>query len=307
MAWLLEEDNPGVRLRTLRALCGYSETSKEVQKARKRVVDSLEAARDLKWTSLKFCQKLIYNLTALAESGLTYRDINLDQAADHALSSVFDCCCGDFMAMRALIMLGYKNDSQIKQRLAQMKEAQLPDGGWLCFHRIKKMKRIPKSCMRAAMHGLLFISELQKKGISYEGADQLAGYFLKRRLFFRTDDPKQLVLSRRPGRRMTDIFFPSELFYVGLPLLLESLSALGAGQAKALDYAWSLLDEKRDDSGRMILEGTMPLNRAYLPKEKVGKPSKWATFYAYAAWKNGAVDRRNKLRLALKTGIASFR
>ncbi len=286
--WLSEENNPGVRLRTLCELCGYSENHKDVKNARKLVLNSLEAARDLSWLALKG-QKVVYNLTALAESGLSYKDINLHLVVNKSLAGKFDCCCGDFMALRALIMLGYENDLRIKQRLQIMKEAQLPDGGWLCLHRVismkNKMNKIPsKSCIRAAMHGLLFVSELRKRGIFYEGADQLINYFLNRRLFFRTDNPKQLVLSLRPGRRMTDVFFPSEVFYIGLPLLLESLATLGAGKAKELDFAWRLLDEKKDTSGRIILEGTLPLNKAYLPRERVGKPSKWATFYAYSAW-----------------------
>ncbi|MGE5530204.1 MAG: hypothetical protein ACM3X6_13840 [Patescibacteria group bacterium] len=86
--------------------------------------------------------------------------------------------------------------------------------------------------------------------------------------------------------RMTDVFYPVEVMRVGLPLLLEALAALGAGWATALCEAWSLLDGKRDKEGRIILEGTPA--KSYLPKERVGKPSKWATLYAYMVWRNRA-------------------
>jgi hypothetical protein len=85
---------------------------------------------------------------------------------------------------------------------------------------------------------------------------------------------------------MTDVFFPIEYFRVGLPVLLDALAVLGAGQAPELDEAWQLLDGKRDQQGRILLEGTLPSNRAYLPKERVGKPSKWGTLYACLAWQN---------------------
>jgi len=79
---------------------------------------------------------------------------------------------------------------------------------------------------------------------------------------------------------MDEALFPIEYFRVGLPLLLEALSALGRGRSMRLKGAWNILDEKKDSQGRIILEGTLPSNRSYLPKERVGKPSKWATLYS---------------------------
>lgn len=85
---------------------------------------------------------------------------------------------------------------------------------------------------------------------------------------------------------MTDVFFPIEYFRVGLPVLLDALAVLGAGHASELDEAWQLLESKRDQQDRISLEGTLPSNRVYLPKERVGKPSKWGTLYACLAWEN---------------------
>jgi hypothetical protein len=85
---------------------------------------------------------------------------------------------------------------------------------------------------------------------------------------------------------MTDVFFPVEYFRVGLPLLLDALAVLGVGQAPEFHEAWKLLDEKKDQQGRILLEGTLPLNKSYLAKERVGKPSRWGTLYACLAWKN---------------------
>jgi len=99
------------------------------------------------------------------------------------------------------------------------------------------------------------------------------------------DQPDQLVLNQ-PGRRMTEVFFPQEYFHVGLPVLLEALTALGAGEAVELENAWSILERKKDKQGRIPLEGSLPGNKAYLPRERIGKPSKWGTLYAYLAWWN---------------------
>lgn len=279
--WLLEENNPSVRLRTLIGLCDLSEDSKEVKAARRVVASTLQAASDLSWISLKG-QKVTYNLTALAESGLSCKDVDIEPCVDSLLSPpYFDANCGELMALRAVVMLGYGKDARLKKRLSQLAEAQLPDGGWLCLHRVRKMKKIPKSCMRAAMHGLLLAGELKKRGLYFSGSEHLIHYFLKRHLFYRTDNPTQVVV-----KRMNEVFFPIEYFRVGLPLLLDALAALGAGKAKELQEAWSLLEKKKDHHGRILLEGTLPANKSYLPKERVGRPSKWGTLYACLAWKN---------------------
>jgi hypothetical protein len=283
--WLLEEDNPGVRVRTMTDLCGFSKDHEKVRAACQVVTQTLPAAYDLSWVNLKG-QVLTYNLAALAESGLSYKDVPVETAADKVLSHPFDAGCGDLMALRALVMLGYGSDPRVEERFAQLRDVQLPDGGWLCLHRVKKMKKVPKSCIRAAMHGLLLAGELKKQGCSFDGSESLIDYFLKRRLFYRMDHPTQHVLPDHPGRRMTDVFFPIEYFRVGLPLLLYALAILGVGQAPELHEAWKLLDEKKDEQDRIPLEGTLPSNKSYLPRERVGKPSKWGTLYAYLAWEN---------------------
>lgn len=50
-----------------------------------------------------------------------------------------------------------------------------------------------------------------------------------------------------------------------------------------MEEAWDLLKNKRNSDGQVVLGGT--LNKSYLPKERVGKPSKWATFYTLLAEK----------------------
>lgn len=132
------------------------------------------------------------------------------------------------------------------------------------------------------MHGLLLAGDLAKRGLPCPWSGALVDYFTRRRLFYRSDAPDQLVLPYRPGWRMTDILMPAEVQRVGLPQLLEALAALGAGKAAELDDAWSLLAAKTDSHGRVVLEGTQA--KPYLPKERVGQPSKWATLYAALAW-----------------------
>jgi hypothetical protein len=280
--WLLEENNPGVHLRVMVELCGNGVSKKDVKAARNSVIKTLPAARDFSWVKGKG-KWLTLNLTALAESGLSRKDIKVDPVVGKLLNLPFDAGCGDMMLLRALVMLGYGNDPRVKKMLKQVEETQLKDGGWFCLHRLNKMNKLPKSCIKAAMHGLLLGAELKKQGISFKWGESLAHYFIKRKVFYRTDEPGRLVLNKHPGWRMVDVFFPAETQRVGLPLLLYGLAVLGVGKNKALNEAWDLLESKKDKQGRIMLEGT--LVKSYLPKELVGKPSKWATLYACLAWK----------------------
>ena len=136
--WLLEDDNPGVRVRVLTGLCGHPQDHPEVVSARRLVVQTLPAGRDLSWIEMKG-QTLTYHLTALAESGLTCEDIPLETAVDNVLSQPFDANCGELMALRAQVTLGYGHDPRLGERLAKLREVQLPDGGWLCLHRVHKI------------------------------------------------------------------------------------------------------------------------------------------------------------------------
>lgn len=286
--WLLEKDNPGVRVRALTGLAGFAVDDPKVIEARQHVKQTLSSAQKLSWIEQQG-QIVVYSLTALAECGLTHEDVPVELVVDRILSQPFDANCADLMVLRAMVMLGYGKDRRVTDRLNLVDETRLPDGGWLCLHRVNKMERVPKSCIKVAMHGLLLAAELKKQGIDMAGNDQLVHYFAKRRLFFRMDKPDQLVLNQ-PGRRMTDVFFPQEYFHVGLPVLLEALATLGAGKAEEFEDAWNLLEDKKDPVGKIPLEGTLPGNRAYLPKERVGKLSKWGTLYAYLAWKNRSTE-----------------
>jgi len=99
---------------------------------------------------------------------------------------------------------------------------------------------------------------------------------------YRTDNPTRLVLHSRIGGRMVDAFFPSELSRVGLPSILYAFATLGVGQESVLKEAWKLLEAKQDILGRIKQEGTLP--KPYLPRERVGKPGKWVTLYAWLAY-----------------------
>jgi hypothetical protein len=240
---------------------------------------------------------LTYNLLAFAECGLTKEDINVSavfkqwpqKPTANGLPGIqyngrFDSACGEALLLRALLALGYKDNSKVQAGLDAFSQCILPDGGFLCLHWRPRFKYTPKSCIKDNMQVLLMLAEGRKQGLEFSYTGRLLKYFLKRRVFYRASQPDRLVLDyERPGQRMTDNFFPAQPMRVGLPQLLYALSILGAGERKELKEAWQLSSSKKDKDGKSVLEGT--LTKSYLPGERIGKPSKWVTLYTLLAEK----------------------
>ena len=275
--WLLGDDNPAVKYRTQTEIFGQLADKKEA-------VAWLNAFLPADWKERKGLWS-VYYLNSFAECGLTFEDTGLDMktAVGFDEDSPFDEGCGDYMRLRALVRLGLGDEPKVASIIKKLSERQLPDGGFLCLHRLDKMKRTPKSCVKVNMFALLFCAECKKKGIHTNIAGLLLDYFWSHRLFYRTDNPEALILNARDGWRTIDAFYPFEVMRVGLQNIVEAFCALGYGNDSRLNEAWELLKSKETPDGKVLLNGT--LTKSYLPKERVGKPSKWVTFYTLLAEK----------------------
>jgi len=275
--WLLEDGNPAVKYRTMTEILG--EPAKKDP-----VIAWLNKSLPDDWTERNGLWS-VYYLTAFAECGLSFEDVPLDKekAIHFGKEYRFEHGCGDYMRLRALVCLGLGNEPEVADIISKLSDKQLPDGGFLCLHRVDKLRYVPKSCVKANMFALLFCAECKKKGISVDIEKQLLDYFWKHNLFYRTDDPNTLILNAREGWRTIDAFYPFEVMRVGLQNIVESFCALQYGNDDRLTEAWNILNTKKFPDGKTILNGT--LSKSYLPKERVGKPSKWVTFYTLLAEK----------------------
>ena len=275
--WLLEEDNHAVAYRTKTELLEQPASKTDVAEWIYRFIPD-------DWYKTKGLWYRYY-VTALAECGLTLEDIKREhiEKAFWELENTFDCNCGDFMLLRSLIKLGYTNEPVILKTINELKNNILPDNGFLCLHRLRKLKYTPKSCYKANLHALLFLAEIHKIGLECDMEKSLVEYFFNHNLFYKSTDKNTLVLNCREGKRTIDTFYPFEVMRVGIQNIIEALCALGYGNDERLSEAWNFMDNSKDKDGKMILRGT--LSKSYLPKERVGKPSKWITFYSLLAEK----------------------
>ena len=275
--WLLGGDNQAVRYRTQTELLG--------QPGDKSAVAAwLNSFLPAGWENSKGLW-FVYYLNSFAECGLTFADTGIDKEAaiGYGGKVQFDGGCGDYMRLRALVRLGLGGEPAVAEIIKNLPTHQVPDGGFLCLHRLRALKHTPKSCVKANMHALMFCAECAKKGIRADITGPLLDYFWNHRLFYRTDNPEKLILDAREGWRAVDAFYPFEVMRVGLQNIVEAFCALGFGNDSRLAEAWELLDRKKAPDGKCRLEGT--LTKSYLPRERVNAPGKWVTFYAMLAEK----------------------
>ena len=179
--WLLEDANPAIKYRCLKELLGEETSSQDV-------VTYVNSFLPKGWEETKGLW-FTYYLNAIAECGLTSEDISIPKEKALLLieNETFDFGCGDFMLLRAMIMLGYHNDSRIIEQLNCLNSKQLPDGGFLCLYRLEKLNYTPKSCVKSNNLALLLCSECKKRGITLNIVDNLLDYYWGHNLFYKKE------------------------------------------------------------------------------------------------------------------------
>ncbi len=298
--WLLEEDQPSIRYRTLTELLDVPAQDQRVRDARQVLATSAPAeaiwARmhpDGYWLQKNNAGKLVgdgveygayatthYCLSALAELGLDRREPRIARAAERYLN--LQSPDGDFWRhmsclyaynIRTFMMLGYGADPRIKKSVALMAATERHDGGYLCDAHEGKRKRVC-SCARGSAKALMAYTLLPKLWRTPRCL-ALVDYFLRRGGIYRTTSPNEPVT-----RESTLTVFPFT-WGCGLIDVLLALSTMGWGRRRELDRAWAVLDEKKDEQGRYRLDWTA--KQALLKAGPRGAPNKWVTFYALLA------------------------
>jgi hypothetical protein len=285
--WLLEESNPAVSYRTKTEILN-------VTADKTPVINWINTKLPENWQDINGLWH-IYWITALAECGLKRDDILIDvNNLFKQFGSKLEFSCGDFMYVRALTMLGFSDIITKTGFYSRLAETQLPDGGYLCLHRVDKLKYTPKSCVKANNLCIMMLAECRKNGIKIPGSveSRLVEYYWKHKIYYRTSDLNELILNGKSGWRTIDTFYPFEVMRVGIHNIIEAFCSLGYGNDNHLNESWKILNSKRDEEGKYILDQT--LTKSYLPKERVGKASKWVTFYSLLAEKEKDAIRAMK-------------
>jgi len=310
--WLLDADNPSVRYRALVELLDRPVDDAIAQEAKALIPESAPVRKIFArmhpegyWLHRGIGDGVAYAhpasthfvLAYLAELGMDRCDERVAMAVERYLSlrapdrpnpSRWEIppdyrnhqSCLYAYNLRTLVLLGYRDDPRIQERVEVLLNDARRDGGYLCDR--PSFGARTKSCIRGSIKALTAFAALPELWDTSRCQD-LVDYFIRRRLYFRMSRPQEIIRGE-----LTRTSFP---FVISGSLLepLYALSVMGYGQHPALQEAWACLDTKRDGQGRYILDW-YPTAIPFNPGPK-GQPSKWVTLYAYLALRHAATRR----------------
>ena len=283
LEWLLEEETPEVRLRTLKEYMKLPDDDEKVIECKSLLLQSKTYERALKKLRKDRPWDKFDAIMALAEWGLTREDIGKD-IDDEVFALIrntgFKMLCGEPYLLRNLVKLGYDREDTVKNEIDSVLSGIKEDGGFGCISTNKKIndpRKPHKSCARLTVEYLLLVAELHLRGYRTECESKLVQYFTKRNIFYRTDDLKTPMVDV-----MLTTFYPSDPIKVGVQNILYALRVLGCRpDSEAMQAGYKVLDQYRTESGRYILTGckSIPAFKA----GNVGEENKWVTLYACMA------------------------
>ena len=283
LEWLLEDDTPEVKLRTLKEYLRLPEDDEKVAECRAQLLQSKVYERGLKKLGTDKPWAKFDAIMAFAEWGLTRDDIAVDideEVFGLIRSTGFKMLCGEPLLLKNLVKLGYYQEDIVRNEIDSILGLIKEDGGFGCISTNKKIndpKKPHKSCARLTVEYLLLVAELHLLGYRMECESALVRYFTKRNIFYRTDDMVTPMVDLMLGT-----FYPPDPIKIGAHNIVYALRVLGCGpDSEAMREGYAVLDRHRLENGRYILTASksVPAFRA----GKVGEENKWVTLYAYMA------------------------
>ena len=283
LEWLLEGNNPEVRLRTLKEYEKLPEDEEQVVGCKKLLLESKVYERGLKKLRSDKPWAKYDAILAFAEWGLTRADIGKDIDGEVVAlieSTGFKMLCGEPLLLRNLVKLGYGQEDIVKNEIDAVLGLIKDDGGFGCISTNKKTndpRKPHKSCARLTVEYLLLVAEMHLLGYRPACEEALTYYFTKRNIFYRTDDMRTPMVDVMLGT-----FYPPDPIKIGAHQIVYALKVLGCEpESEAMQAGYRVLDQHRLENGRYVLTASksVPAFKA----GNVGEENKWVTLYAYMA------------------------
>ena len=281
--WLLNEQNPEVRLRTLKEYMKLPDDDEKVIECRRLLLQGKVYERALKRLRKDKPWDKFDAIMAFAEWGLTRQDIGKDiddEVFALIRSTGFKMLCGEPYLLRNLVKLGYYQEDIVRNEIACVLSGIKEDGGFGCISTNKKTndpRKPHKSCARLTVEYLLLVAELHLAGSRMECESALVHYFTKRNIFYRTDDMKTPMVDVMLGT-----FYPPDPIKIGAHQIVYALRALGCEpESEAMQAGYKVLNQHRLENGRYVLTASKSVPAFKVGN--VGEENKWVTLYAYMA------------------------
>jgi squalene cyclase len=308
-AWLLEENQPSIRYLTLTELLGRMDKEADVRSARTNITKA-GWAKDVLDAQLPsgcwYHEKSLFEptfeatfwmLLILADLGLTKEEPRVKKAAElwmqrgatkdggfsqSGKAGGHLCITGN--SARALVKLGYADHPKVRRAFEWLVKNQATRGGWSCWNFGEKRSGRTLDSWEPLSAFAVYPRQKWSRAMKL-ACEKGAEFYLEREL-------------HKQGARWEPWYrfhYPVHYYY-DLLVGLDCLTALGYTRDKRLEYAISLLKEKRRPDGRWNVDANRPEESASLRAfrkqhpnskdltpfvlEEPGKPSKMITLIA---------------------------
>ncbi len=273
--WLLEDEAPELKYRTMTELLGMPKDGPEVKRAYENLLASSSLILVMDKFKLNNKWEDINAFLALAEFGLTRADVPVDGYIDRVIKNMNSSTkCAKILLLRNLVALGYHDHPWVREQIPLAFSAVRQDGSVRCLDKGKKTNdsKLPDmGCYRQTATYLLLAAELKK-------ADVKLPHFEPLKNFYADHSGKVNIMG------MAGTFYPIDHVHMGLQIIMYGLSVLGGANNPSCEKAWAQLESKKDTEGKYILSESFPA--PYFNVGQVGQPNKWVTLYVLLAEKN---------------------
>ncbi|MNI38454.1 hypothetical protein D3C73_925930 [compost metagenome] len=277
--WLLEDENPEVKYRTMTELLDMSKTL-ELKKTYYNLLSSNAVSLVMDKFKLENKWEDVTAFCALAEFGLTRVDVPIDDYTERIIKNMNRSMkCGKILLLRNMVSLGYYEHPWVKKEIPSAFSTIRDDGTIRCLDKSKKTNdsKLPDmGCYRQTTTYLLLAAELKKIGVVLPQFEPLINFYINHYVAFRPDTPEKAII-----KEMAETYYPFDHVKLGLQMTMYGLSVLGAANHPNCSKALALLDSKKDSEGKYILDKSFP----YFEVGEVGKSNKWITLYVLLAEK----------------------
>jgi len=319
LQWLLETDNPSVRMLALVDVLNRRKSDSDVKLA-KEAIRSYEPVKKLLraqrgggyWPPDSTCYTpkftaTVWALNLVGEMGVG-REPWVESAVErflhqHQMENGAFCCnriggrgkaveevCLTGHLARTLLVLGYEDDPRLKKAIRWLPEQQFDDGGWNCDFPIYNPTH---SSFMSTVHPLWAYSEIPRQMWSRSmkrSAEKGAEFLLKHRVYKSHRDWRPVELRGLDrafaGTIVTQFHFPMYYYFDALHGL-RVLTKLGYEDDERISDAVHLVLSKKTPDGRWLLDGDWVRERSdetrknLVNVEELARPSKWVTLNCY--------------------------
>lgn len=287
--WLLDNENPEVKYRTMIELLDMPKDDSKVKKVYKSLLHSDILNFIMEKFDLQNKWEDINAFLALSEFGLTRVDVPIDNYIERIIKNIAQKSmkCAKILLLRNLVSLGYYEHAWVKEEINSSFSSIRKDGTFRCLDKTKKTNdsKLPDmGCYRQTTSYLLLAAELKKIGIVLPQFETLIQFYLNHFVIFHIENPEKVIT-----KEMSKTFYPIDHVHIGLQMIMYALSILGTANHPNCEKAFLLLDKYKSKDGKYLLNETLPY--PYFNAGSVDKPNKWITLYVLLSrrYKNNVI------------------